>query len=90
MVCWKDNSLLEVQLLQDSRLLLLEGGLCRMREEAEHFWWFPSRVRHPVLGLFVPSSGPGYPFRPKITLRKVMKPEWRVSPEPTENTGQFP
>lgn len=83
--------MLEVQLLQASQLLLLEGGLCRVRDESKHFWWFPSRVRHPVLGLSVPGSGPGYPFRPKITLKIVTKPEWRrVSPELTENTGQFP
>lgn len=27
-------------------------------EEGQAFWWFPSWVRDPVLGLSVPSSGP--------------------------------
>ena len=36
-VCWEDNSMLEVQLLQAFQLLLLEGDPCRVGEEAKHF-----------------------------------------------------
>lgn len=44
---------------------------CRM--EPTTFWWFPSRVRDPMLGLSVPSSGPSFSPRPKMTLNAVVR-----------------
>lgn len=61
-VCWDDSSMLEVQLLQASQLLLLEGDRAGWGRRPSTFWWFPSWVRHLVLGLSVPSSSPGYPI----------------------------
>lgn len=34
------------------------SGLEWSGEEGQAFWWFPSWVRGPVLGLSVPNSGP--------------------------------
>lgn len=60
----------EVQLLQASQLLLL-GDLCGVQDGANHFLVVSQRGQ--MLGLSVPSSGPSFSPRPKMTLNTVVR-----------------
>lgn len=62
MSCWEDNSLLEVQLLQASQLLLREGEPCGVREGAKHFLVVSKPGQGPCAGTFCSRFWPQLPI----------------------------